>query len=232
MLKFKRQKRTVFNKTGCKNCCRLIWIKFAGMELELDSNYWNNRYLADDSGWNIGTVSPPLQAYFDQLTDKDLFILIPGAGHGWEPEYLWKNGFRNTYIVDIAPAALQLFSERVPDFPKKQLLCGDFFDDRSFPAMGMFDRIIEQTFFCAINPELRKQYVQQVARLLKPGGQLAGLLFDDALNTDKPPFGGNAGEYLAAFEPYFTIKTFERAHNSIGPRDGRELFINIINNIK
>lgn len=193
------------------------------MNLPLDQEYWNNRYLNDDSGWNIGAVSAPLQAYFDQLTDKELHILIPGAGHGWEAEYLWKNGFRNTFIVDIAPTPLQLFAERVPDFPKNQLILRNFFE-----LSGQFDRIIEQTFFCAIDPGLRKQYAAQAARLLKPGGKLAGLLFDDTLNTDKPPFGGSAAEYRVCFEPHFDIKTLEPAYNSIGPRAGRELFISLI----
>jgi thiopurine S-methyltransferase len=60
---------------------------------------------------------------------------------------------------------------------------------------------------------------------LKPGGKLVGLLFNDKLNTDKPPFGGNKEEYTWYFEKYFDLKTFESCHNSIKPRAGRELFI-------
>jgi thiopurine S-methyltransferase len=63
--------------------------------------------------------------------------------------------------------------------------------------------------------------------LLNPGGKLVGLLFNDKLNTDKPPFGGTEEEYLNYFEKYFKIKTFEPCYNSIKPRAGRELFINL-----
>ena len=61
--------------------------------------------------------------------------------------------------------------------------------------------------------------------LLKPGGKLVGLLFNDKLNEDKPPFGGNAAEYRTYFELYFDTRTFDLCHNSIAPRAGRELFM-------
>ena len=45
------------------------------------------------------------------------------------------------------------------------------------------------------------------------------------LNTDRPPFGGNEGEYRALFADYFHIDVMEEANNSIPPRMGNELFI-------
>ena len=46
----------------------------------LDAEFWENRYRNQETGWDLGTVSPPLKAYIDQLEDKDVAILIPG----WE----------------------------------------------------------------------------------------------------------------------------------------------------
>lgn len=63
-------------------------------------------------------------------------------------------------------------------------------------------------------------------QLLKPKGKLVGLLFNDVLNTDHPPFGGNKIEYLPYFEQLFKLNMFEPAYNSIKPRANRELFIN------
>ena len=71
-------------------------------------------------------------------------------------------------------------------------------------------------------------YSRKMFELLKPGGKLVGLLFNDALNTDKPPFGGNKEEYEKYFKPYFELKVFDTAYNSIKPRAGRELFINLV----
>jgi hypothetical protein len=88
--------------------------------------------------------------------------------------------------------------------------------------------MVEQTFFCAINPTLRKDYAEHAAKILKPGGKLIGLLFDDELTANHPPYGGCKEEYLTYFKPYFEIKTMETAYNSIKPRANRELFINLV----
>ncbi len=185
--------------------------------------FWNKRYEENTTGWDLGEVSPPLKAYFDQLTDKNLKIIIPGCGNAYEAEYLHKNGFTNVFLVDIAPLALENFSRRVPGFPKEHLIQADFFTHQD-----TYDLMVEQTFFCAIHPSLRQKYARHAASILKKGGKLIGLLFDDELNTDHPPYGGCRQEYLQYFTPYFDIKIMETAYNSIAPRAGRELFINLI----
>ena len=43
----------------------------------LSKEYWEERYATGETAWDMGIVSPPLKAYFDQLTNKDLSILIP-----------------------------------------------------------------------------------------------------------------------------------------------------------
>ncbi|MDZ4844562.1 MAG: methyltransferase domain-containing protein [Chitinophagales bacterium] len=191
--------------------------------MELTSASWNTRYLQKETGWDIGEISTPLKTYFDQLTDKLLKILIPGSGNGYEAEYLFRNGFENVFLIDWAISPLHHFHHRVKDFPVKHLIHQDFFEHKE-----QYDIIIEQTFFCAIDTKLRSAYAKHAHELLKDGGKLVGLLFDDKLNGDKPPFGGNKEEYLQYFSPYFTIKYFERCSNSIEPRKERELFINLV----
>lgn len=60
--------------------------------MDLDEFYWNTRYQTNDIGWDIGSVSPPIKAYIDQLTNKQLRILIPGCGNTYEAEYLLQQG--------------------------------------------------------------------------------------------------------------------------------------------
>jgi SAM-dependent methyltransferase len=189
----------------------------------LNALYWEERYRTQDTGWDIGHISTPLKAYADTLTAGDKKILIPGAGNGHEAIYLYQNGFKNVYVLDWSSLALASIKERCPDFPQDHLICGDFFEHQ-----GQYDLILEQTFFCAINPVLRPKYTAHMSQLLKPKGRLVGLLFDAPLNQDFPPFGGSKEEYLEYFRPYFALETFEAAHNSIPQRAGRELFINLI----
>lgn len=191
--------------------------------MKLNASFWNDLYLTNDIGWDIGYVSPPLQQYFDQLTDKSLKILIPGGGNSYEAEYLFANGFTNVYVADLSTTALQNIKQRIPDFPEHQLIHGNYFDLNT-----SFDLIIEQTFFCAISPSLRKDYVKQTHRLLAPQGKLAGLLFDVPLNDDQPPFGGSKEEYTTLFSPYFDIQLMEPCYNSIEKRANSELFIKMV----
>ncbi len=184
---------------------------------------WENRYQKEDTPWDIGYPSTPVKEYIDQLDNKELNILIPGCGNAYEAAYLWENKFKNVHLIDIAQSPLAAFAKQHLDFPKPQLIQGDF-----FKHTGAYDLIIEQTFFCAIHPSLRPSYAKKVFELLKPDGKLVGLLFDDPLNDDHPPYGGSKIEYIKYFKPYFNFKHFETAYNSIPPRAGRELFIEFV----
>lgn len=195
------------------------------MKTKIEEN-WEERYKAGDTGWDMGMVSPPLKSYFDKLENKDVDILIPGAGNAYEAEYLYSEGFNHVYIADIAETPLQSFANRVPSFPKQYILHVDFFD-----IQKQFDLIIEQTFFCALNPNLRINYAEKMKQLLKPGATLAGLLFDFPLTEKGPPFGGSKEEYLTYFEDKFKIHKLERCHNSHPKRLGKELFINFENKV-
>lgn len=190
--------------------------------MELGKEYWENRYLSDEIGWDIGYPSTPLKEYMDQLDDRELFILIPGGGNSYEAEYLHHQGFSNVHVIDLTAKPFERLKKACPDFPSAHLHVGDFFDHQF-----QYDLILEQTFFCALNPGLRHRYVAHCAELLKPNGRLVGLLFDDPLFTEHPPFGGNKKEYIELFQDAFHIDVMETAYNSIKPRAGRELFINL-----
>ena len=79
----------------------------------LNENFWTNRYQKNETGWDLGDISTPLKNYFDQLTNKEIAILIPGAGNAHEAEYLFKKGFTNITIIDISPEPLKNIKERM-----------------------------------------------------------------------------------------------------------------------
>jgi len=191
-------------------------------EPELNASFWSERYKANDTGWDIGSISTPLKEYFDTLVNKNLRILIPGAGNCYEGEYLLENGFTDSSILDYAPEAIEGFKQRVPAHAKINLLCKDF-----FAHSGQYDLVIEQTFFCALDPRLRAHYCKKMLELLKPGGKLVGLLFTTVPNETGPPFGGSKEEYEKLFFGKFMIEKMEPCYNSIKPRQGRELFFSL-----
>lgn len=185
----------------------------------LSANYWNQRYLKNETGWNIGEPSLPIITYINQLDDISKQILIPGAGNAYEVTYCFGKGFKNVCVLDWSEIAINNFKQNTPSFPENQSFCEDFFEHK-----GQYDIILEQTFFCALNPEIREKYAEKMHQLLKPGGKLVGLLFNKQFEKDGPPFGAEKETYQHLFDPFFNIKVLEDCYNSIPSRSGTELF--------
>ncbi len=187
----------------------------------LNENYWSSRYQNNDVAWDMGEVSPPLKEYFDQLTDKSISILIPGCGNAYEAEYLLQMGFKNITLVDISPVLVNKLKKQFSDFLNKEIniICGNF-----FTLTQTFDLIVEQTFFCAIDPSLRTDYANKMHELLNANGKLTGVFFNRTFDAG-PPFSGSKTEYNLLFKNKFQIITMEDCYNSINPRKGSELFV-------
>ena len=98
------------------------------------------------------------------------------------------------------------------------IVLGDFFE-----LKGSFDVVLEQTFFCAIDPELRNQYVDKMKELLTEKGQLLGVLFNRSFEGG-PPFGGSIVEYQALFNANFNAR-FIPCDVSHPARQGSEVLL-------
>ena len=188
----------------------------------LNETYWNSQYNAGSTGWDLGEVSPPLKAYINQLNNKNLRILIPGCGNTYEAEYLLLQGFTNITVIDIAPMLIAQLQQKFASRPGIKIILGDFFNHT-----GEYDLVLEQTFFCALNPLLRKDYVAKMYELLGANGKLVGVLFNREFEEPGPPFGGYQSQYRRLFEEHFNFITFEPCNNSFVKRAGSELFINL-----
>ena len=190
---------------------------------EKERKFWSNRYAKELTGWDIGYPSIPLKDYIDQLENKSIKILIPGAGNSYEAEYLFRLGFNQVYILDIAQDPLIRFQKRLPDFPGTHIIQGNFFEHE-----GSYDLILEQTFFCSFPPvpKNRMLYAKKMYELLKVNGKLVGLWFDFPLtgHMEQRPFGGDKDEYWSYLSPFFECKVFEKCINSIPQRMNSELF--------
>lgn len=184
-----------------------------------EESYWSGRWTEGQTGWDIGYASPALIEYAKIHVPKDAKVLIPGAGNGYEVQFLFQNGWHGVHALDIAVQPLQKLKERCPEIPQEQLIRGDFFQFED-----QFDFILEQTFFCSFDPELRPAYIEKMHGLLRPGGHLAGLLFDIPLDMKGRPYGGTQEEYKTLLATKFELISMGPALNSIPPRTGSELF--------
>lgn len=187
----------------------------------LNNKYWDERYLNNQKGWDVGEITTPIKQFVDGVENREMAILIPGCGNAYEAEYLLKKGFNNITLLDISPVLgadiVKKFGQYIGSSLK--VVCADFFEFE-----GAYDLILEQTFFCAIDPSMRRKYVDKVVELLNPSGKLAGVLFNMEFDMQGPPFGGNREEYLTLFEKKLVIEKMELCYNSIKPREDNELF--------
>lgn len=189
--------------------------------MKLDQTYWEQCYVNHQSPWDMGSASTPLISYLEKQ-NRDASILIPGAGRAWEVDWMLEQGFNDLTVIDLSNTALQEAMERIPHSGQVKWIEGNFFEH-----IGHYDLIMEQTFFCALDPQLRPDYALKMKSLLKEGGKLFGLLFNFPLSTEGPPFGGSEAEYLNLFQSQFKIQHLEICYNSIKPRAGREFFLEL-----
>jgi methyl halide transferase len=177
----------------------------------LDSDYWNNRYLESSTPWDLGQISPPLKEYIDQIENKELRILIPGAGSAYEAFYLEHLGFKSITVLDISSYSIDQIKLKSK---KINAINEDFFSHQ-----GVYDIIIEQTFFCAIEPKLRTKLINKINDILAVNGKYLGLLFNRQFDSNGPPFSGSIDEYRLLFENIFQIRTLEPCKNSYPGRE-------------
>lgn len=191
-------------------------------EMPLDSNYWNNQYKNNSTGWDLGTVSLPLKNYIDSISARNLAVLIPGCGNSYEAAYMLAMGFTNITVIDIAPEPVNKLRNQLGDNENIKIALGDFFEHA-----GQYDLILEQTFFCALPPALRQRYVSKMHQLLKPQGILAGVLFNINFENAGPPFGGSQMEYEHLFKSAFRTIEMTPCTQSVESRQGKELWFQL-----
>jgi SAM-dependent methyltransferase len=140
---------------------------------------WAQHYADGDTPWDHGVEHPELAA---RLGAGELAVptpgaraLVPGCGRGHDALALARIGWTVT-ALDQVPALEELVNTGL------RPLGGEFQLGDALawaPASGEpeVDLVFDHTFLCAIDLEQRPQFVDLVLRALRPGGQLACLLF-------------------------------------------------------
>ena len=188
------------------------------------SQFWEDIYLENDTGWDLKGVTP----FFDSISN-DLIqgkVCILGCGRGYDAIMFAEKGFDVT-AVDFAPTPISELNKLAI---QKSVIITTVQDDifslvEKFP--DTFDYVIEQTCFCAIDPNRRKEYEILVRTILKPGGKLVGLWFplDKIQKAGGPPFGTTIYEVKSIFNSGWKIEKENFPSQSVEPRKGREKLI-------
>ena len=188
------------------------------------SQFWEDIYLENDTGWDLKGVTPVFDSISNELIKGK--VCIVGCGRGYDAIMFAKKGFDVT-AVDFAPTPISELNKLAIE---KSVTITTVQDDifslvEKFP--DTFDYVIEQTCCCAIHPNRRKEYEILVRTILKPGGKLVGLWFplDKSQEEGGPPWGTTIDEVKSTFNSGWEIEKEEFPSQSVQPRKGREKLI-------
>tara|TARA_B100000676_G_scaffold113760_1_gene113378 strand:- start:1661 stop:2260 length:600 start_codon:yes stop_codon:yes gene_type:complete len=189
-----------------------------------NDKFWNQCYIDNNTGWDIGSVTPVFKQWADNLKKKSK-ILVPGAGNGYDPLYFSSLGHDVT-AIDFSEYAVTTMKSKAKDkrLDLKVIRC-DFFDILDIYE-NEFDYIIEYTFFCAIDPYNRDKYIDTTYNLLKDGGHLIGLFlpFNKNLSEGGPPFAIKEEEVEQKFSKKFNLINSYKHPLSINSREDIEKY--------
>ena len=189
------------------------------------SKFWDDCYINDNTGWDIGSVTPVFKDWCNNL-QKKYSIFVPGAGNGYDPLYFASKG-HNVTAVDFSKEAVKHMNVYAK---KKQIdiniINQDIFN-LDINLFNKFDYIVEYTCFCAIDRQRRLDYIKIMNNLLNKNGELIGL-FLPILKDEKdggPPYSINLDETISQFSDYFDVIECKKHKLSIKARVDNERYI-------
>ena len=147
-------------------------------------DFWNEKYSADHTPWDLGMVSPPVRQLAAEHFPKSGKVIIPGCGRGHEALFLGKLGFAVTAVDFAAAPIAHLKAQAAASGLELNLIHNDIFQLPQQYA-GKFDVFLEQTCLCALNPDRWEDYEALAAGVLKPGGEFFGVFME--VDVQSPP---------------------------------------------
>jgi len=185
---------------------------------------WDAAYRVGETPWDKGAPSPALVAELE-LRPIAGRVLVPGCGHGNDFPALLSGGAIAVVGLDISPTAVAEAGSRFASNLAVTVVRGDLFNLPTEWA-GAFDVVFEHTCFCAIPRDKRSDYVDAVAKALRPGGLLLAVFYlnprHDPDPTLGPPFSVDNPELSERFTPFFDIESAGPALDAFPERVGRE----------
>ena len=183
--------------------------------------FWQEIYRQGRAGWDLGGPTPVFVRLLRNHYLTPGRIIVLGAGRGHDARLFARHGFRVT-AVDFAPEAIREMQARNDPEAPVAVIHDDIFDLHPL-LYGIFDYVLEYTFFCAIDPGRREAYAEVVDKLLKPGGRYVALAFPIGEREGGPPFAVNPDQLIRSLlERGFTLQRRETPPDSVPQRQGIE----------
>ena len=181
---------------------------------------WERHYDEKDLRWDLDEVAPPFVHLWEKRDIPPCRAIVPGCGAGHEAIFLAEKGFEVT-AVDYSHGAVRLLERTY----EKNSFLGKVLHQDFFTLGSKYDEtfelMLEHTFFCAISPDMRQDYVETANRILKPGGSLIGLFYETN-ESGGPPFNTRREDITELFSGSFLIESLSKTPHSVEQRRGKE----------
>ena len=188
----------------------------SGAEDSTSPEFWNTRYAAGKTPWDMGGLPDALRLFLDRAKPSG-HVLIPGCGSGYEIKAFHDAGFEVT-AIDFSPVAVERASRLLGPLARC-VIAGNFFE-HDFGAKR-FDLIYERTFLCSLPPARWPAYARRMAELLEPGKLLAGM-FLYGEEAEPPPYPLTEAQATELLGAEFDLIRNEPVSDSLPLFAGRE----------
>jgi SAM-dependent methyltransferase len=181
----------------------------SGAEDSTLPEFWNTRYSAGKTPWDLGGVPVALRSFLTRAKPPG-HVLVPGCGSGYEVQAFHDAGFEVT-AIDFSSAARER-AGRLLGSLSHCVIAGDFFTN-DFSSQE-FDLIYERTFLCSLPPDRWPVYATRMAELLPKGKLLAGI-FLYGEEPEPPPYPLTEARALELFGNEFELIRSEPVSDSL-----------------
>ncbi|MDH0343224.1 methyltransferase domain-containing protein [Chromobacterium haemolyticum] len=181
------------------------------------TEFWDVRYRDGVTPWEGAQTSPEALAFFQRQPASR--ILLPGCGSAGDLPLLLDCGHQ-VLAIDFSEQAVAIARAQWPQ-AAAHIQQADFFAVEHEPP---FDAVFERAFLCALPPRLHTRYAEHMARLLRPGGTLAGVFFI-ADTSRGPPFGLSMSALSALLEPAFALESGQPQEDGVPVFGGQEFWM-------
>jgi SAM-dependent methyltransferase len=189
-----------------------------------DLNFWEDLYISGDTTWDLGGETRIFKAISKDIRPGKICII--GCGKGYDAVMFAKKNFEVT-AIDFAPSAISALEKLAEDAKVNINAINSNIFNLSNDYYNKFNYVIEQTCFCAIDPNMRNNYEQLVSNLLVKDGLLIGLWFplDKDISEGGPPWATSISEVKGLFSARWEVEREEFSPLSVKPRKDREKLI-------
>lgn len=213
--------------------------------VNMDENYWLNKWQINDIAFHEQAISADLIAYFNQLHLKPHdCIFVPLCGKSKDMLWLAEKGL-HVIGVELSPIACHdFFAElnvtpeitNLSTFTKYQyhnieLLCGDLFNITS-ADLPIIHAVYDCKALIALPPDLRKKYIDHIVNCAGTNIQILLLARESSCDVKPPPYPVSKDEIYLLYGDYFTIEILKHtAINDIPERLRKKGYTEIIESV-